>query len=180
MSPAENLIARLDGVQKTGPGRWKAKCPTHKDRTASLLITEKDDGKVTLHCFAECDRYGIIQAVGLDWPDLFPPKPKGYDHRPPDKTAFHAADILTACSDELVYAFIVMSDLQRWLADETQGQPPGPDTRARFLKATERIRSAADFATGRHIKADEERRAIIAAGMLTPDEEEQLKEYAIA
>ena len=46
------LLSKLDGVKRTGPGRWLAKCPAHEDRRASLAIREGDVGKTLVHCFA--------------------------------------------------------------------------------------------------------------------------------
>lgn len=48
------LLARLDAVKPTGPGRWLARCPAHEDRSPSLSIRELDDGRTFVHCFAGC------------------------------------------------------------------------------------------------------------------------------
>jgi hypothetical protein len=45
-------------------------CPVHEDRTPSLSITDKPDS-VLVHDHAGCDILDILEAVGLDWPDLF-------------------------------------------------------------------------------------------------------------
>ena len=37
-----------------------------------LSVTEASDGRVLLHCFAGCDTIDVLQAIGLDWKDLFP------------------------------------------------------------------------------------------------------------
>lgn len=65
------LLARLDGVRKTGSGKWSARCPAHEDRTPSLAITETDDGTVLVHDFAGCTALDIMSAVGLGLRDLF-------------------------------------------------------------------------------------------------------------
>jgi hypothetical protein len=179
MSPAEKFIPRLPWSKKVGQGRWIARCPAHKDRSPSLTVTEKEDGKLLLNCHAECDVHDVVGAVGLQLSDLFPPRPKG-DYRPPDRTAVHAADILAACADELTFAFVVINDEHLWLAGDPRGQPAGPATRARFAKTVERILAGASMATGRHINADQERRAIIAAGMLTEAEEIDLAAFPTA
>lgn len=72
-NPVESLLARLDGVRRTGRG-WMAKCPAHPDRHASLSIGEGTDGRVLLTCFAGCDTGAICSAVGLTVSDLFPPR----------------------------------------------------------------------------------------------------------
>lgn len=67
----ERVLDRLDGVRPTGDGRWQARCPAHDDRTASLSVAEADDGKVLMHCHAECSTREVVDAAGLDWSDLF-------------------------------------------------------------------------------------------------------------
>ncbi len=68
----EKLIARLEGLRQTGPGRWIARCPAHDDRSPSLSVKELDDGRTLVHCFAGCDPLSVVQAVGLEMTDLFP------------------------------------------------------------------------------------------------------------
>jgi hypothetical protein len=55
-----------------GGSTWKALCPAHDDQDPSLSITEGDNGRVLLHCFAGCDERAILQAMGLTFRDLFP------------------------------------------------------------------------------------------------------------
>ena len=69
---AEVLLGRLDGVRKTGDGRWLARCPGHDDRGPSLSIRELGDGRVLIHDFAGCKTLEILSAVGLRLRDLFP------------------------------------------------------------------------------------------------------------
>lgn len=65
----EELLALLDGVRKSGSG-WLARCPGHRDRKASLSVTEKGD-RVLLHCHAGCSSDAIVGALGLSMADLF-------------------------------------------------------------------------------------------------------------
>lgn len=69
------ILSRLEGVRQTGLGRWIAKCPVHADKRASLLVTPKDDGKITVYCFG-CGAKGldIVAALGLASDALFPQK----------------------------------------------------------------------------------------------------------
>ncbi len=69
-SPAALLLPRLHGMRKAGSG-WIAHCPAHEDRSPSLSITEGDDGRLLLHCFAGCQVHDILAAVGLTVSDLF-------------------------------------------------------------------------------------------------------------
>jgi DNA primase len=41
----EKLITRLEGVKRTGPGRYTARCPAHHDKSPSLVVAERE-GKI--------------------------------------------------------------------------------------------------------------------------------------
>lgn len=70
---AETLLARLQGVRRSGEG-WRANCPNpvHSHAKGSLSISASSDGVVLLHCFACGDVAGILAAVGLELGDLYP------------------------------------------------------------------------------------------------------------
>lgn len=70
VDPAQQLIDRLEGVIKTGKG-WRARCPAHGGKSASLAITQGDNGTLLLHCFAGCQVHDVLAAVGLQVRDLF-------------------------------------------------------------------------------------------------------------
>ena len=93
----DTLISRLDKVRRTGRGTWIACCPAHADKSPSLTIRETDDGKVLLHCFTGCSALEIIDAVGLEMSDLFPPR---QHHGKPERRPFPAADVLRALASE--------------------------------------------------------------------------------
>jgi len=73
-SPIETVVEALSShhcqPKKNGIG-YKALCPSHEDRIASLSVTEGDDGKVLLKCFAGCEHDRIASALGLEVKDLF-------------------------------------------------------------------------------------------------------------
>ena len=69
--PAETLLSRLETVRGKFP-KWQAKCPAHSDRSPSLSIMAKDDGRVLVHCFAGCAGSDVMAAVGLSLSDLYP------------------------------------------------------------------------------------------------------------
>jgi len=75
--PLEAVLARLDGVKRTGPNSWMARCPAHDDRNPSLSISLKE-GRVLIHCFAGCAPEAVLGAVGLTWKDLREPDPWGW------------------------------------------------------------------------------------------------------
>ena len=74
MSVLETLLGRLEGITQNGE-QWQARCPAHADREPSLSITEGSDGRVLLQCFGGCETGDIVQALGLEMRDLFPPRP---------------------------------------------------------------------------------------------------------
>jgi len=62
------------GCDPTGPVyKCTAKCPAHDDRTPSLSVCEGIDGRALVYCHAGCESAAIVAALGLQWPDLFPP-----------------------------------------------------------------------------------------------------------
>lgn len=65
------LLARLEGVRRAGEG-YSARCPAHRDRSASLSIGGGTDGRILLHCFAGCEIGDILGALSLTVGDLFP------------------------------------------------------------------------------------------------------------
>lgn len=71
MSAAEKILERLGRVKKVGTDRWLAKCPAHEDKSPSLSITDKGDGRVLVHCFAGCEVGNVLAAIGLRVTDLF-------------------------------------------------------------------------------------------------------------
>ena len=103
----DTLLDRLERVRGYGRGRWTARCPAHEDRGPSLSIRELDDGRVLVHCFGGCAVEQVIGAVGVDWEDLFPPRPiepaKGY-RRP-----FDALAVLRCSAQDLFEASVMVS-----------------------------------------------------------------------
>ena len=76
-SPVDLVLSRLglNNVKKVSGG-YMARCPVHDDKNPSLSITEGDDGRVLLKCFAGCSTEEIVKALGLTMSDLFPPSSK--------------------------------------------------------------------------------------------------------
>lgn len=79
---AESIARHLGGASKSGDN-WSCRCPAHDDKRASLSITEKQDGKLLVHCHAGCDQALVVselKAIGL-WssakptPEALPPPP---------------------------------------------------------------------------------------------------------
>ena len=69
----DEILARISTAKKSGNG-WAAKCPAHDDGTASLSISEGDDGRTLLHCHRGCTTEAICTKLNLAMADLFPAK----------------------------------------------------------------------------------------------------------
>lgn len=66
----DEIAARFE-AKRVGTG-WAARCPAHDDRTASLSITEGNEGRTLLKCHAGCDFKSILVAANLKPADCFP------------------------------------------------------------------------------------------------------------
>ena len=88
-SPVDLIIARLrrngNKIKKSGEG-YLAQCPCHEDKEPSLAVSEGDDGRVLLKCFAGCRTEDIVKALGLSMADLFPPKEKSLKQSKPQQS----------------------------------------------------------------------------------------------
>lgn len=73
--PIDLILSRLDKVKQV-KGGYMARCPVHDDKNPSLSVTEGDDGRVLLKCFAGCNIEDIVKAMGLTMADLFPHEEK--------------------------------------------------------------------------------------------------------
>jgi len=113
--PVQRLLARLEAVRRTGPSSWMASCPAHEDRSPSLSIREGDDGRVLIYCFTGCGAIEILDALGLDFADLFPPKLDTYptERRGRRRSAppIPARDALELLDQECLIVEIVASRL---------------------------------------------------------------------
>jgi len=135
----DTLLSRLDKVKKTGNGNWLACCPSHKDRSPSLAIGEKQNGVIVIYCHAGCIPLDILSAVGMEFSDLYPEKLS--DHIKPLRRPFPAADVLEALSTETLIVSIAASDMNK-------GKVLSPDERARLRIASQRIMAARSLANG--------------------------------
>lgn len=67
----EEILSRLEVKSHRG-NTWEAKCPAHEDRVASLSVAVSGDGLATLlKCHAGCDTSAVVNAMGLEWGDLW-------------------------------------------------------------------------------------------------------------
>jgi hypothetical protein len=135
---AADLISRLDRCKQTSATSWLARCPAHEDRSPSLTITEAQDGRVLIHCFAGCDPESVLSAAGLDFNALFPDPPLT-NHYEPHRLRFNARDVLRAVSKELTVCCL-------FLGDVAGGKEVSDEDRTRFKLACERIEEARQYA----------------------------------
>jgi hypothetical protein len=70
VNPVEKVLDRLEGVVASN-GSWKALCPAHDDNEPSLSVSEGDDARALLKCFAGCAIPEIVTRIGLEMSDLF-------------------------------------------------------------------------------------------------------------
>src|SRR5690242_8937804 len=138
MTP-EDFLARLERVRRTGPETWLASCPAHEDRSPSLTVRFKADGRILVYCHAQCGIEAVLGAMGLELSDLFPEKPLEYVAK--ERAPFPAADVLRAIADEANLLFIILHDVD-W------GVPLKQDDIDRARLAIDRIRAARSLALG--------------------------------
>lgn len=115
----QELLSRLEKVSEKAPGRWVACCPAHQDRIPSLAITEAQD-RVLIHCFGGCSVFDVVQAVGMELTDLFPP----IDHHVQEsmKTPFNARQVLSCLGMEISVMAVIVGDIKRGEYDLEQGE----------------------------------------------------------
>ena len=137
-----DLLNKLEKV-KGSKGRWIACCPAHVDRSPSLAITETDDGRILLKCFAGCSAQQVVEAVGMDLTDLFPNdnnisslKEKHFNK--PVRRPFYATDLLKIIQFEALLTSVAAFDL-------SEGRQVSDVDRKRLKTAFERINEAANY-----------------------------------
>jgi len=125
---AELLLSRLEKVRQTGTGKWLARCPAHDDRSPSLSIRETDDGTVLLRCFASCSAAEIVESVGLQLSDLFPPRlPTGKHTRKSKAHRIAWNELFCAIETDLLALSIAFQDF-------VDGEPLSPGDAAFLSK----------------------------------------------
>lgn len=124
------ILSRLDKVRQHQKGRYMALCPAHEDRSRSLSLTQAEDGRILMHCFAGCHIEDICSAIGLEVKDLFP-----------SNQANHYSGFKNWKSkrmqDALVREHMIVEMAK---ADRAKGRTLSENDKARVLKAIEFIR----------------------------------------
>ena len=130
----DQLLSKLDKVKRTGAGRYIARCPAHDDCGPSLSLRELDDGRVLVHCFAGCSVHEVLESVGMNLTDLFPPRALA-DGRKPERRPFSAEDALRCLDFEVTLIQLVAGDM-------LQRKPMDESTYNRLTVAVDRINTA--------------------------------------
>lgn len=136
MADTAEFLSRLEGVRRSGPGRWLARCPAHDDKSPSLSVREADDGRTLLTCFAGCDAGAVAGAVGFTLRDLFPQgspiAARGV------RSPVPVGDVLEAIEGEALTVAVIASDLAK-------GAEVTPERKEKLLSAAGRIAAAIEF-----------------------------------
>lgn len=133
---AESLLGRLEGVRRTGDGRWVARCPAHADRAPSLSVRDTGDGRTLVHCFGGCETGDVLAAIGATWTDLYPVRDRTAPGRALRREPVaSAADALRCLAHEARLAALLAGDLAR-------GERLSEPDRARLRLAAARLTKA--------------------------------------
>jgi hypothetical protein len=135
---AEDFIAKLERVTTVGSDRWRAICPAHpsRHRTQSLAIRALSDGTLLIHCHAGCGLGQIVDAVGMELRDLFPPNHRAENRHSQRPNHWHSMrEALETLHFEVLLCAIAAGDVA--------ARRPISDTDAdRVAQSAGRIRSA--------------------------------------
>jgi len=85
---AAELVHRLPGSRPAGSG-WRAPCPAHGSKGATLAVRDGRSGRALVYCFAGCKPDAVLQAVGLGLRDLMPPSDRDSWPRSAPRAASH-------------------------------------------------------------------------------------------
>lgn len=140
MSRVDVVLSRLEKAKRTGPNSWLACCPSHEDRSPSLSITETDDGRLLVHCFAGCGGIEVLQSLGLKFADLYP-EPLAQSHKPM-RRPFPAGDVLEAVATDAFFIAVAATHI-------AEGGEVTPDLRSALNQAAARVDEARRVALGR-------------------------------
>ncbi|WP_052108047.1 hypothetical protein [Aerolutibacter daejeonensis] len=146
VGPLEVVLSRLDRVQRSGRG-YRALCPACGGRSQKLSVTEADDGRVLMHCFAGCPAAAVLGAMGLELPDLFPERlaPDTPEGRRAARRALREASWGAAVVTLDVEATLVLLAAEMLAA----GMPLPPEDLTHLRTAVARIEDARTVLRGR-------------------------------
>jgi len=135
----DNLLNRLHKVKSTGRGAYIACCPAHEDRSPSMTVRDCGDGRILMHCFGGCDTQSILDAIGLEFNDLFPQDHALFHRAKPVRRAFNANDVLALVQFETRLVALAALNISHGIELSDQD-------RKRVLLSAERLNEAAELA----------------------------------
>jgi hypothetical protein len=133
-----NLLNKLNKVKRTSTNQYIACCPAHDDKSPSLSITDKGDGKILINCYAGCGTEDVLDSIGMSFEDIMPPKV--IEHKvAPIKQRVYASDALKVIQLESRIVIMAAYELRR-------NKPMTEQDLARLKLAMERINIASEMA----------------------------------
>ena len=132
----ESLLSHFDDVKETGHGRFIARCSAHDDRSPSLAISEGDEGRLLLHCWAGCETEDVLSARGLTFADVMPERLGTKHSYRPMRQRFDARQVLAGVSHEVMVICLIADRLAGVANDDDQ---------SRLLLAAARLNEALDI-----------------------------------
>jgi hypothetical protein len=125
-----NILSKLKKVVTKPNDTWMACCPAHQDKSPSLSISQSNDGKILLYCFAGCSIEEITDALGIDLSQLFP---DSHFNRSEYYHQLKQSQYKEILSNEKMIVAIAEAEVKR-------NQELGSKDRARHLLALSRIK----------------------------------------
>jgi hypothetical protein len=133
-----NLLNKLNKVKRTSTNQYIACCPAHDDKSPSLSITDKGDGKILINCYAGCGTEDVLDSIGMSFEDIMPPKVM--EHKvAPIKQRVYASDALKVIQLEARIVIMAAYELKR-------NRPMTEQDLTRLELAMERINIASEMA----------------------------------
>lgn len=109
MSATTKILDRLQRVKQTRPDHYIAACPCCQSKNGRpLSVRSLDDGRVLLHAFCGCETEVVLDAIGLQFADLFD-KPLAH-HLPPVRGGLTARELLEVWAHETFVAVLLVHD----------------------------------------------------------------------
>ena len=103
----ELLLSRLSKVKKTGQDKWQALCPAHDDEHPSLSIAIGKSGAPVLKCWAGCGAANVLEAINLNFADLYPRRAAPQGERGA-KQYFFPGEVFDDIKSQLQLAFLYL------------------------------------------------------------------------
>jgi putative DNA primase/helicase len=68
----DELHSWLPRAGRINGAKFRALCPVHGGRAESLVVSQRADGSLLVHCHAGCRTEHVLESIGLRMRDLFP------------------------------------------------------------------------------------------------------------